>query len=160
VLLRNEGGRRFVDATREAGLGHLQKGHGVAFADIDGDGDLDLYHQLGGFYPGDKFHNALFENPGHGNRWLTIELEGRQSNRGGIGARIEVVVDTPSGERAIHRAVGSVSSFGGSPLRQEIGLGDATAVKRVEVRWPASGIEQRLDAPQLDASIVIVEGDR
>src|SRR6185295_5422391 len=60
VALRNDGGRRFQDVTTSAGLGHLQKGHGVAFADLDNDGDQDIYHQLGGFYPGDRFANALF----------------------------------------------------------------------------------------------------
>ncbi len=69
VLLRNVNGRRFEDITFSTGLGHLQKGHGVAFVDIDQDGDQDIYHQLGGFYPGDKFHNALFLNPGHDNRF-------------------------------------------------------------------------------------------
>ena len=57
VALRNAGGTRFQNVTTSTGLGHLQKGHGVAFADFDEDGDQDIYHQLGGFYPGDKFQN-------------------------------------------------------------------------------------------------------
>ena len=157
---RNDAARRFQDVTKSGGFGHLQKGHGVAFADFDDDGDQDIYHQLGGFYKGDKFHNALFQNPGHGNHYLVLRLEGRKTNRMGVGARIKVVVETPSGAREIHRAVGSVSSFGGSPLRQEIGLGNAAAISRVEIRWPVSGIVQVLENVSLDSSILIVEGEK
>ena len=48
VLYRNLAGRRFVDVSLAAGFGHLQKGHAVAFADLDGDGDLDVFEQMGG----------------------------------------------------------------------------------------------------------------
>ena len=159
VMLRNDGGKRFQDVSRSAGVGHLQKGHGVAFADLDNDGDQDIYHQLGGFYPGDRFANALFLNHGHGNHHLTVRLVGKKSNTHGFGARIKVVVRTPQGRREIHRAVGSVSSFGGSPFRQEIGLGDATAIERLEVFWPASGIRQTLVDVPLDSMIRVTEGE-
>jgi hypothetical protein len=160
VMLLNDGGRRFLDVSRSAGLGHLQKGHGVSFADLDNDGDQDLYHQLGGFYSGDAFHNALFLNPGHGNRFLSVRPVGRDSPRSAYGARISVVVDTPTGERSIHRAVGSVSSFGGSTVRQEIGLGDATAIRSLEVRWPINGTVQRFHDVPLDSFLEITEGRR
>ena len=158
IMLRNDGGRRFQDVSTSGGFGHLQKGHGVAFADIDNDGDQDLYHQLGGFYPGDRFANALFANPGHGHRFLYVKLAGTRSNRTALGARIKVVVETPAGLREIHRAVGSVSSFGGSPLRQEIGLGNATGIDHVEVWWPRTGLRQRFEDIPLDATIRITEG--
>jgi len=157
IMLRNDGGRRFQDVTKSGGLGHLQKGHGVAFADIDHDGDQDIYNQLGGFYPGDVFPNSLYLNPGHGNHFLTIKLIGVTSNRNGVGARITVRVSTPSGPRTLHRAVGSVSSFGGSPIRQEIGLGDATKIDSVEVYWPASGTMQKFADVPLDRFIKITE---
>jgi hypothetical protein len=51
--LVNEGGK-FEDVTESTGTGHLQKGHGVSFADWDDDGDLDLFVVLGGGYPGDR----------------------------------------------------------------------------------------------------------
>jgi hypothetical protein len=159
VMLRNAGGRRFADVTVAGGFGNLQKGHGAAFADLDGDGDQDVFHEVGGFYEGDAFFNSLYENPGNQNHFLVLKLEGRKSNRLAYGARIKVVVDTPAGERAIHRAVGSVSSFGGSPSRQEIGLGNATAIRSVEISWPASGIRQNLAKLELDSSYDVVEGD-
>jgi len=159
VMLRNDGGQRYLDVSASGGFGHLQKGHGVAFADLDHDGDQDIYHQLGGFYPSDGYFNVLFENPGHDQRWLKLELVGRDANRGAVGARLRVLLETPGGERTLHRAVGSVSSFGGSPRRQELGLGDATRVLRVEVDWPAPGGGRQVwqDVP-LDAMLRLTEG--
>jgi hypothetical protein len=69
-----------------------------------------------------------------------------------------VVADTPDGSREFHRAVGSVSSFGGSPRRQHIGLGDASAIDRIEITWPASGTVQILEDVPLDSNILITEG--
>jgi hypothetical protein len=158
VALRNDGGRRFQDVTWSGGFGHLQKGHGTSFADLDDDGDQDLYHQLGGFFPGDAFRNALFLNPGQGNHWVKIELVGVETNRQAIGARIEVEVETPAGPRTLHRAVGSVASFGNSPRRQEIGLGDATSIREVRVLWPRTGGRQTFTGVALDSSVRITEG--
>ncbi len=158
VMLRNDGGKRFEDVTMSGGFGHLQKGHGVAFGDLDRDGDQDIYHQLGGFYRGDRFRNALFENPGHGHRFLTLSLIGRRSPRSGSGARVRVEVEDLDGStRQIHRAAGSVSSFGGSPLRQEIGLGAARRIRALEVRWPRSAEVQRFEDVPLDRHVKVRE---
>ena len=158
IMLRNDGGRRFQDVTTSGGFGHLQKGHGVAFCDIDNDGDQDIYNQLGGFYPGDRFHNVLFRNPGHGNYFLAVRLVGRNSNRAGFGARIRVQVQTPSGRREFHRAVGSVSSFGGAPFHQHIGLGKAHAIERLEIRWPGASADQVFTNVPLNRLLVVIEG--
>jgi len=159
VMFRNDGSRRFLDITSSGGFGHLQKGHGVAFADLDNDGDQDLYHQLGGFYPSDGFHNALFLNPGQDHHFLVVELEGRKSPRSGYGSRLRVVLETAAGPRVLHRAVGSVSSFGGSPSRQEIGLGDASRIVRIEVDWLVSRTTSWVTEVPIDSRIRIVEGE-
>ena len=139
AALRSAAAERFDDVTVSTGLGHLQKGHGIAFADFDHDGDQDIYHQLGGFYPSDTFGNALFVNPGGGGSQVVIELSGVRSNRLGVGARVALVLETPGGPREIHRAPGSVSSFGGSPLgRLAVGVGDATRILELRVIWPGS----------------------
>jgi hypothetical protein len=158
IMLRNDAARRFQDVTQSGGFGYLQKGHGVSFADFDHDGDQDIYHMLGGLYLGDAFHNVFLLNPGHGGRFLTLRLVGVRSNRMAIGARIRVVVETPAGRREIHRAVGSVSSFGGSPFRQEIGLGEATAIARLEITWPRSGTVQVFEHVPLDSFLRVTEG--
>ncbi len=136
VMFRNERGSRFSDVTFAGGFGHLQKGHGVAFGDLDNDGDQDLLHQLGGFFPGDSYANALFENPGGKNAWITLRLAGRGPNVFGVGARIEVVVENGGRERSIHLLAGSGGTFGGSSFQQEIGLGRAKRIREVRIRWP------------------------
>lgn len=82
-----------------------------------------------------------------------------QTNRLAIGARITVVMRNEDGSTAeFHRAVGSVSSFGGSTFRQEIGLGDAEAIERVEVFWPVSQTTQVFEDVPLDSLIRVTEG--
>ena len=157
-MFRNAGGHRFQDVTTAGGFGHLQKGHGVAFADLDNDGDQDIYHVVGGAMEGDHYRHALFLNPGHANHWLQLEVEGVTSNRSAIGARLKVIVSTAAGDRAIHRVVGTGGSFGASPLRQEIGLGNARLIRAVEIRWPATGRTQVVEGLELDRGYRIREG--
>src|SRR6185437_7377984 len=134
-MFKNVAGRRFAEITASSGTGHLQKGHGVACGDWKRDGNIDLFIEMGGAVPGDRYHNVLFLNPGHDNSWLTVKLVGRKTNRPAIGARIKVVTagDTPL---TVHRHVSSGSSFGANPLRQTIGLAKATRVESLEVYWP------------------------
>jgi len=155
--LKNDRGQRFLDVTTAGGFGHLQKGHGVAFADFDDDGDQDVYEVLGGAYEGDVFRRILLENPGNANHWLTIELVGKRSNRAGIGTWIAVHVATPSGPRTIRVTGGSGGSFGASSLQQEIGLGDATAIESLELWWPASNTRQKFEGVAMDQKIRIAE---
>lgn len=137
-MFRNDRGRSFQNVTA-TGFGHLQKGHAIAFADLNNDGQQDVLLNVGGAFAGDNYFDALFANPGHTNHWLCLKLIGQKSNRAGIGARIKVVVTSEGRPREIHRVVGSGGSFGSSPLRREIGLGSASSVDRVEVWWPATG---------------------
>ncbi len=157
-MFLNAGDGTFHDVTTSGGFGHLQKGHGVSFADLDNDGDQDVFAVLGGAYTGDAYPNALFVNPGHGRRWITLRLEGTSSNRGAIGARLRLELDTPAGPRQLFRTVSTGGSFGASSLQQEIGLGDATALRAVEVAWPAGGRDVYRDLP-LDRVVRLREGD-
>ena len=158
-MFRNAGGHVFQDVTASGGFGHLQKGHGVAVGDLDNDGDQDIYAVIGGAYTGDIFQNVLFENPGHGNRWVTLLLEGTQANRSAIGARVEVQVETSAGTRSIHRMVSSGASFGASSLQQEIGLGPATAIQEISVIWPGADKIQRFADVPLDRAYRVRQGE-
>ena len=158
IMFRNRGGEGFSDVTNAGGFGHLQKGHGISFADIDNDGDQDIFTELGGAYPGDKAANALFVNPGFNNRWLTLRLVGTTSNRSAIGTRIRIVVNEGGVERSIYRWIGSGGSFGANPLRAEIGLGKADSISRVEIYWPATDITQTFHDMAMDQRVRIVEG--
>ncbi len=158
LMFRSDRGRRYQDISASGGFGHVAKGHAVAFGDIDHDGDQDLYVVLGGAIQADVGRNVLWENPGHGGRWVTLRLEGVEANRSAIGARIRVSVDTPGGPRDIHALAGTGGSFGGSSLQQEIGLGDARAIREVEIRWPGSGRVERLVGLVPDRVYFVREG--
>ncbi|WP_419860684.1 CRTAC1 family protein [Candidatus Palauibacter sp.] len=151
-------GDGFEEITGAGGFGSLHKGHGVSFVDIDNDGDTDVHIQLGGANEGDLSPNALYENPGFDHRWIALTLVGERANRPGIGARIAVTVEGPEGMRRIHRRAGTGGSFGSNPLRQEIGLGRATRIEAVEIRWPGSGTVDRLTGLALDRAYRIREG--
>ena len=161
VLYVNRGGKRFADVTASAGLGHLQKDGGIVVADLDADGDEDVFVNTGGMFGGDAFGDVLFRNPGDGGNWLDLKLVGRGANRSAIGARIRVTVLEDGKPRDIHRVVGAGSSFGANPLRQRIGLGTARRAESVEVTWPGSGrtrTVRHLDAGRL--AVVLEDGDR
>jgi ASPIC and UnbV/FG-GAP-like repeat len=137
-LFRNAGGTRFDEVTLPGGFGHLQKGHAVAFADLDRDGDQDVYARIGGAYSGDLASSVLFENPGWpATSWINLKLEGRAANRSAIGARVDVLVtDATGANRHIHRTVRTGGSFGSGPLELHIGLGAATRIASVRIAWP------------------------
>ena len=159
VMFLSRAGQEFDNVTYAGGFGHLQKGHGVCFADLDNDGDQDVYVQMGGAWPGDKFNDALFENPGFGNHWISVKLQGRKSNRSAIGTRIRIVISENGQKRSIYRWVNSGGSFGANPLRQQIGLGTAEKMELLEIYWPATDITQRFENVSADQFIKIREGD-
>ena len=143
LLFHNEAGKRFTDVTASSGTGILPKGHGVAFADLDNDGDEDLFVVMGGAEPGDPHTARLFENPGNGNDWISVHLTGVKSNRSAIGAEIKVTVENEGRPaRDINRTVGSGGSFGAGPFQQHIGLGKSAKILSLEVWWPASHTRQ------------------
>ena len=159
LMFLNRAGQRFADISVAGGFAQLQKGHAVAFADLDNDGDLDVFEKMGGAYPGDAFSDALYENPGMGNNWMTVQLVGRQSNRSAIGARIRVQIEENGVTRSIYRHVNSGGSFGANPLRQTFGLGKAKGAQLLEIFWPRTGKTQTLMDPPPGQFIQVVEGE-
>ena len=158
-MFRNAEGRKFQDITTSGGFGHLQKGHGIAFGDLEGNGNEDVFEEMGGALPGDTYESALYRNPGTENHWITLELEGVSTNRAAFGARVHVVFVGKAGKRDIFRTVGYGSSFGGNPLRQHIGVADAKKIEKIEVQWPVSGKTQRFRDVAVDRTLRLKEGD-
>ena len=99
-MFRNNGGKDFQDVTTNGGFGHLQKGHAVAFGDLENNGSEDVFEEMGGAFPGDTYQSVLYQNPLHGNDWVTLELEGVETNRAAFGARICVTRERGGGQTA------------------------------------------------------------
>jgi ASPIC and UnbV/FG-GAP-like repeat len=147
-MFRNDAGKTFQNVTTSGGFGHLQKGHAVAFGDIDNTGVQDVFEVIGGAYVSDRFYSALFKNPGHGNHWVKLRLTGTKANRFAVGARIRLRVTGDDGQpRDIFRTVNSGGSFGASSLRPHLGTGKAAAIDMLEIRWPGSGVTQQFKGP-------------
>jgi hypothetical protein len=162
-MFRNDGGRDFQDVTTNGGFGHLQKGHGVAFGDLENNGSEDIFEEMGGAFPGDTYESVLYKNPTRGNDWVTLRLEGVQTNRAAFGARICVTVAAGGGLRRIYRTVGYGSSFGGNPFEQHIGLGAGSGahavIQEIEVAWPTSKKVERFANVGANRSYHLREGD-
>ncbi len=157
-MFRNHDGKYFDEVTTTGDFGHLQKGHAIAFGDLNNNGQQDVFTVLGGAYDSDSAHCCLFVNPGNKNHWITLKLTGTKSNRSAIGAEVCATVDTGSGIRHIYRTVGPGASYGNNPLRLELGLGNAKSIQDVTIRWPASGIIQKLTALKMDRFYTVSEG--
>jgi hypothetical protein len=141
VLYRQSEGR-FFDVSRGSGADIPANSRGVAAADFDDDGDLDL---LVNNY---RAEATLLRNNLRRNHWVKIRLEGTGSNRDAIGVR--VVLQAEGGEPQQRTVRGGSGFLSNDPLLLTFGLGAATRIERLEVHWP-SGITQTL---------VDLDGDR
>ena len=142
--------RAFIEVPPET-AGDLARplvGRGAAYADIDGDGDLDVVITQVGRAP-----MLLRNDQTLGHHWLRVKLVGRGANRDAIGALVEV---TSGGVTQRARVTPSRSYLSQVELPLIFGLGGATAVEQVRVRWPG-GAEQTVPAPPADSTIEIRE---
>ena len=153
-MFRNVEGKYFEEVSFDGGFSNIQKGHGISWADLDNDGDQDIYLTMGGAHEGDIYQNQLLVNPMTGNNWINIELVGSESNKKAIGA--EVFLVTSTGQK-IHRVVSSGASFGGNSLALEIGLGKAESIESILVKWPATETIQKFEKVGVNQHIRIVE---
>jgi hypothetical protein len=158
-MFQNVKGEKFLDVTSAARVGNLQKGHGISFADLDDDGDEDIFIKMGGAYKGDAYQNSLFLNPGQNkNYWIGISLEGTKNNRAAIGTRIKVSFKENGMERSVYHDVNAGGSFGSNPLEQHIGIGSATMIESIEIKWPVGNYVQLFKNIRPDQHIKIKEG--
>jgi len=159
-MFKNIDGKRFADVTTSSRTGNLQKGHGVAFADLRNTGVQDIFIEMGGAYPGDGYNSSLYVNPGQSNNnWISLKLQGVKANRAAIGSRIKVSFTENGVKRSVYKDVNSGGSFGASPLQQEIGIGQAKIIDEIEIRWAGSQTIQKFKNVTPDQFLHITEGD-
>ena len=139
----NRGGGHFENLAEEAGPGlrTVRVGRGLAVADIDGDGDLDaLVTNLH-----DRPTLLRNDSPHDERHWLQVRLHGTAGNRDGIGARVTArLADGAPIVREVHSG-GSYLSQGQLPAH--FGLGAATSVPELTVRWPSGAVSRLTDVP-------------
>ena len=138
----------FADVTSVAGL---SPGDHVAMAflfDIENDGTLEIFESR--FIGGDP--NRLFKNEGVSGNWLDLKLVGTDSNRDGLGARITLLANGRRQYRQ-HTFFAGIGTLGG---REHFGLGSATVVDEIEIRWP-SGCVQKLTLVSVNQILVVTE---
>lgn len=150
ILYRNEGAGRFRDVSDAAGTGILEKhsSRGVAFADIDNDGTLEIAVNNQGERP--SLLKQQGTPPGH---WIELKLEGTRSNRSAIGARVTV---RAGGHSQLQEVRSGGSYLSQSDLRLHFGLGTAGIVDGVEIAWPG-GKKQSLQRQRVDQVLTIRE---
>jgi hypothetical protein len=146
-LFRNNGDGSFTDVSSAMGVADDGPGYGLAVADYNDDGFLDM------FVSNNNAPSVLYRAVPTGASWLKVLTVGTQSNRDGIGARVVVT----AGGREQFRDVSGGESYLCHPSREvEFGLG-AHASARVEVRWP-SGVIDRWEDVSSRQTLVAVEG--
>ena len=154
LLFRNDGAGGFEDVSGVSGAADWGTGRGVAYADFDGDGCLDLFLVNMGLSaamgePARLYHNRC----NWGNNWLVVETAGTTSNRDGIGARVSL---TAGGRTQIREVTAGASNSSQNMLPVHFGLGSADIVDEITVRWP-SGTVQTLRNVSPNRTLTITE---
>lgn len=149
VLFRNRGDESFEDVSAVSGADLPGRSRTSIFGDYDGDGAPDLFVVDCG-----ESGYLLRNESRSANHHLVVHLEGRSSNRDGIGARIRIM--TPDGREQVHEVRSGSSVGGGDDLAAYFGIGTNELVSMLEVRWP-SGIVQTMSDVPADQRLLIQE---
>jgi hypothetical protein len=144
----NDGAGRFTEVAQDVGASDTYDGRAVAFADLSNRGVLDVLvaNQRG---PLLVYTNTV--SPGR--HWIAFDLEGTSSNRSAIGARVELQWQ---GRRQVQEVSGGSGFSAQNQRRLHFGLGTASAVDRVIVRWP-SGHTDTIAQPEVDRVLRVKE---
>jgi hypothetical protein len=151
VVYRNRGDGRFDDVTEQLGppVTVPRAGRGAAFADFDNDGDVDVL--VSNVHDTPELYRLDQREP---RTWAALQLVGVASNRSAIGARVRI---TAGGVTQVSEVRGGGSYYSQNDLRVHFGLGGATSLERVEVRWPA-GREELWTAVETNKVVTLTEG--
>jgi hypothetical protein len=150
-LFRNDTKGKFIEVTKDSGLGFATPyaGRGAAFADFDNDGNLDIVVANNGDPP------LLLRNQGNArHHFVNFKLVGTRSNRDAMGARIQL---RAGGVSQIREIAGAGSYLSQSDLRAHFGLGQSERAESVEVSWPG-GRRQTFRDVSADKFYLITEG--
>lgn len=155
AFYRNDGNDHFTNISDYTNPAMYGKFHGTAFADIDRDGDADLFVNNGGVMLSDRWRDLFLENTTTGANWVHIRPVGSTSNRSAIGAKIQVQV----GEKTLYQDVRAGQGFSSTNSPYLIfGLGTAEATGPIQITWP-TGEVQTLPALQANQALVVTEGE-
>jgi hypothetical protein len=150
-FFKNDGNGRFRDLSQQVGdyFKEAHVGRGVAWCDYDNDGHADLAISNNG-EPAYLLHNES-KTPYH---WVRLELRGTRSNRDAVGAKATLHLGA---RKLIRHRKGGGSYLSAMDPRLLVGVGAATRVDRLEIRWP-SGLVQQLGPLEVDRGYLIIEG--
>jgi enediyne biosynthesis protein E4 len=151
-LYRNLGNGRFVEmvGSKPGDLAIPRPARGAAFGDYDNDGDIDVLVINVNSRP-----NLYRNDGGNRNSWIGFRLIGTASNRDAIGARVEIEA---GGRTQVNEVRSGGSYLSHNDMRLHFGLGSATRVDKVRVRWP-SGKTEILNGMNAGQYVTIREGD-
>ena len=156
-LYENLGDGSFIQVPGAGGAEAYTEGKGmsVTMADYDLDGYLDLFVTNGrGIYPYNNGPDQLYRNVSSGNNWLQVDLEGKISNRDGIGARL--FATTPDGKTQLRERNGGIHWSQQDQKRIHFGLAQNEKVSELVIYWP-SGLVQKLQDVEINQVLHVVE---
>ena len=151
LMFRNLGKGQFDKTSESLGSDFMRPiaGRGLATADYDNDGDIDIVTNNRGDYP-----SLLRNDGGNANHWLTVQLIGTKSNRDGIGASLKLSAQSFV---EIEQAKGGMSYMSASDPRIHFGLGKRTKIDSLEITWPSGQVDKLPNLP-IDQIIAVKEG--
>jgi enediyne biosynthesis protein E4 len=151
LMYRNLGKSEFDKVSDSLGPDFMRPivGRGLATADYDNDGDIDIVTNNRGDFP-----SLLRNDGGNANNWLTVQLVGTKSNRDGIGASLKL---TSEGFVEVEQAKGGMSYMSASDPRIHFGLGKRATIASLEITWPSGQIDRLTNVP-INQIITVKEG--